>query len=395
MNVYILFNPYVVYVLAFGGALVLYSSSSSSILPEIENNVYGLIVLSMFISILFAGLLRGKLKYAVIRSEKIIKYNSEKSHIIIYFALLLAVVEIAVYPMTPFYLALIGEGGNHKEYIVGYGIKTIHAFIIMLSQVAFIQGVNELTIKAWRIRPILSIAGSLLIMVVFFSRGAIAICVLSGFFLYVSRLHRIRARKLVILFTMILGAIYLFGVFGNVRIGDKEYILDIGGANKEIFSKIVPSEYFWAYIYLESPLGNLQREASALENVNSDVNLDKVFFIDVVPDVLSKRVSNVKEKWEQERKLVNNALTAGTMYARALHYAGYQGALIVFFWLSFIIYFSVILSLRSGIFGGTILALTNTLAFLCLFTNPVVFSSIIGPIFISWLLSLVFRLRIS
>jgi hypothetical protein len=186
-------------------------------------------------------------------------------------------------------------------------------------------------------------------------------------------------------------ALFLFGWLGNLRTGDEEYILKVGGANTRVFGEVVPSEFFWSYLYMSSPLANLALSIEANESIRH-FDLATVVLLDIIPDVISKRMTSINEEWILFRPLIDPALTVGTIFARPYFFAGPIGAAVVFLWTLLIIHLSLKVSPRNP-YSVTVLGFANAMAFLCVFTNTAVFSGTVGPIYICLALGLFKRLK--
>ncbi len=55
--------------------------------------------------------------------------------------------------------------------------------------------------------------------------------------------------------------LYFFGVLGNYRMvksSSNEYFMEVAEATDSFRNSRIPKEYFWSYIYISSPLANLQ-----------------------------------------------------------------------------------------------------------------------------------------
>jgi len=65
--------------------------------------------------------------------------------------------------------------------------------------------------------------------------------------------------------------LYLFGVLGTLRQSraahtgyDNTLILKSGKASEAFTHSPIPNEFFWAYVYMASPLANLQQISSPI-----------------------------------------------------------------------------------------------------------------------------------
>src|SRR5690606_22537386 len=136
----------------------------------------------------------------------------------------------------------------------------------------------------------------------------------------------IAAGSLVILF-------YLFGVMGTLRVSheagtsyNNQHFLEIGKATPAFRDSAIPKEYFWTYIYMSSPLANLQTNIShypveppsvhsAAEMVNNEVLMD----------FISKRVNVLLGIERRGEITVPGPFNVSTVYSRCFSYLGWYG----------------------------------------------------------------------
>lgn len=394
MRLITLDNPYASFAGAFSFALLLYSPHLSSMFPALSGRVYVILGLSITISLLAALLMQGRVDGVRAAGQYILERRKRSSAFRMLICLMpLALLEIALYPKLPIVTAIHGAAAGPKDFIVEYGIPTVHAIIIALCQISIVQGINELVVgSVARRKAIVAVLSSVVLLIIFLSRGALVISLVSALYCNFSKLKSLSMKK-ILFFSLVLAiSLFLFGRIGDLRSGGSDYILTTGGANTDIFGTVVPSGVFWSYVYLTSPLANLER-AVQTRPINKEADFNALFTLDVVPDVISKRISGSLAQWTDERPLVNSAFTVGTIFSRPYYFSGMIGSFLIFFWWIFVTGLSLLFARKSQVYARTILGFTNVLGFFCIFTNTAVFSSIIGPIIICALLGLLSRLR--
>ena len=370
-------NPYFSFANSFLVATILYSPSLSAIFPDFGFSIYFLLFATISTTYLLGTMSQKKVERII--SAPVCNHPAYSTRIFI-FALPFALLEIAANPNTPLMMAISGAA-THKNFITEYGIPTIHALVVTLFQIVIVQGCNELIARTeGRNKIFLSVCSATCFLIIFLSRGALVICLLASIFCYLSSANKYRGKRIVATLITVVFALYIFGWLGNLRTGDDEYILKIGGANTDVFGRIISSEFFWGYLYIASPLANLALSIELHESLRH-FDLITVVLLDIIPDVISKRITEFNEEWVTFRPLVDPALTVGTIFARPYFFGGPVGAAIVFLWTLFLIHVSLNVSEKSP-YATTILGFANALAFLCIFTNTAVFSGTIGPIYI-------------
>lgn len=119
-------------------------------------------------------------------------------------------------------------------------------------------------------------------------------------------------------------AAFAFGAYGNLRSGyewnNSSYIMQLGGMDN--YPKWLPQEFSWIYIYLVTPLGNL----------NHNIIVDNLH-----PDALGLLFSNMPISIAKyfiptvsRTVILNDALNACTGYVYSYYYAGFFGLVFTF-----------------------------------------------------------------
>jgi hypothetical protein len=175
---------------------------------------------------------------------------------------------------------------------------------------------------------------------------------------------------------------YAFGVAGNYRtVKDissysttfdgrysSDIILNIGQATDSFRGNIIPGEFFWSYLYITSPLSNLQY------NINKGVppvtarNLILMINNEIVFDAISKRINGLFGAEKLMPDLIVSQLTVCTTLAGSYLYAGWLGmaVFIAFFAVLPILYLFLINKNPLGVIG---LAVMCTIYALSIFDN--------------------------
>ena len=108
---------------------------------------------------------------------------------------------------------------------------------------------------------------------------------------------------------------------------DSSLFLDIGEASEAFRDSAVPNEFFWAYIYLSSPLANLQQNintfqvpAFSLGHLCQHINNEMLF------DFISKRLNTAFGVDRMvENTIPGKPFNVSTVYSRSFSYQGWIG----------------------------------------------------------------------
>ncbi|MBN1111281.1 MAG: oligosaccharide repeat unit polymerase [Bacteroidales bacterium] len=216
------------------------------------------------------------------------------------------------------------------------GIKGFHfvlySSLFVYSIYLFHQFISQKSFKLFLLF-MLSVLPHLLVI----NRGGLMLIVSSCLVIIIMKKGYIKFKMFLKLIIFSLVLLSLFGIMGNLRSkysrSDDNYILDVGGATPEFRNSIIPKVYFWSYIYIASPLGNLQyiidyRDVSdfgVVDLIDFGVNA-------TMPNFVSKRISPyLKTKFHStDNYLVIKAFNVATMYFIPYYILGWWGLILMY-----------------------------------------------------------------
>lgn len=119
------------------------------------------------------------------------------------------------------------------------------------------------------------------------------------------------AMAIILLLTVLMAALFVFGAIGNARYGtwlwnDSSMISAVGEIN-DGYPAWLPREFIWAYVYLVSPLANLNNNLSNVTPIGDFW----LVILQLLPSSLSRRMMPA---FEIAPYLVQPSLTASTAY---------------------------------------------------------------------------------
>jgi oligosaccharide repeat unit polymerase len=204
-----------------------------------------------------------------------------------------------------------------------------------------------------------------------------------------SFLRKINLKKLFLLtlfIASILGLIYLFGFLGGLRGASTDasrsntssfesntnYTGNLMRPTSNFESIGIPEEFLWVYVYITSPLSNLEY---TFQKYQPKYDLQGFILNEFFYDFISKRVNEVFGTEGKESFLVVNYLTVSTVFAGSYQFLGYLGVMIMcIFLLVFpLLYLKLISGIKSS-FYLTSLSAISTLYMFMFFENLIVFS---------------------
>lgn len=233
----------------------------------------------------------------------------------------------------PLLSVISGSFGNYKDFT---GIPTFHVILASFNIFYCIYLFHQyLSIKnkIVLIQFMISIFPILLVL----NRGAIFIILLSCFIISFMHKEVIKLSSIVKIIAGLVLTFFLFGMVGNMRNelskDDNEYILRLGGANEEFMEGNVPFEYYWGYLYMASPLGNLDHLVTNNKSNFKLVNVPSFIIYETMPDFLANRFANIFGLGEPEdnaKYLVVEQLNAPTVYFGSYILLGWVGMSLMF-----------------------------------------------------------------
>lgn len=242
--------------------------------------------------------------------------------------ILFTIIEFIYCREIPLFSILSGRLGAYTSYT---GIPTIHVLIVTFAAF-YAQYIFYIYLNSPSNRLLLLDYLVILFFVYFLTFNRAGICIslfmaLLSFINYNIRKFRFKYIALHLLFVLL--GLYLFGVLGNIRSGcawnDSSYIFRIAKANNN-YPNFVPKEFFWAYVYITSPLANFNYNVIR-ENISYDF-LNYIY--NYVPDFVTKRLLP-----NESPKIIlnNNLLNVCVGFTGAYVAGGLIGAFFMYFFI--------------------------------------------------------------
>lgn len=371
-----MYNPFLIFFWIYCLVFLLYNLNFSMLYPHISIDTIVFFVIIFAITLLFAFYVNRYIKIGIIST-----YNNKKEKntckFVVFFILLFNFMEFLYAKQIP----LFAKGG----YLQYQGIPILHIFIYTFNIFysinifdTYIESKNKIYLKYYLI---LFIPAILIV-----SRGLIINILLGSLFIYLMKNKNIlNLKNIVKLSTIILIVVYLFGVFGNYRskndpnlsmydTSKSNYILNVGEATEFFKNSIIPKEFFWAYLYITSPLANFQKNIDYYKNHNISTNdINTFFFRNIVPDTISKRINYSRDNIKQNM-LITSELTVGTMFMESYVDLGWIGVVIIFiYFMLFNLIYIKLLKYKTKEFRIGV-AMLCTLSVLGTFSNIMIFT---------------------
>lgn len=292
-----------------------------------------------------------------------------RTTIILYFLYMLEFIYNRGIPIS---LALKTSTYDYKE----FGIPTLHPIIATFGSFYTVY-IFHLFLSTRRKKYLLVLFFLLTIPILIFNRGMLMINLTSMLFVYLLSIKGIRIRMLLFIVTFSLIVLYFFGVLGNYRITkspSNRYFLEISAANEKFINSRIPKEYMWSYIYISSPLANLQNNINNNPAINFRV---KDFVImELLPDFISKRIAPIVSAERSEPENISAYFIVSTIFCYSFNFMGWPGIYLMFLIIISLIACYLLLLRKNNPYYVTGISILMTFMVFNTFDNMIYFSGI-------------------
>lgn len=222
--------------------------------------------------------------------------------------------------------------------------------------------------------------------IMIFTRGTILLNLSNMLFVYLFTVQRNKARIYVRISVILLVVLLVFGYAGNLRTSNQQskedssasrkIMLELGKAKPAFVNASIPLEFFWSYIYISSPLANLQENINTMNVKYSVQSVFKYLNYNLVFDSISNRLGEIMDVKKPENNLIAPYLTVGTIYAGSYTGLGWVGMAVTFCFLMLIAFFYVAVLKPENPYYTVGLSVLNTIMLFNLFDNMISFTAL-------------------
>lgn len=371
-------NFFYMYALIWSAILIFYSFGWSDICTPLAPELLWFFVLTIMISIGLGKMLKKHFKF------QRVSVSIHRSRFTVFLIVAFCIVEFVYCRQVPLLFIILGRVG-YTEYT---GIPTLHSIVIAFSTF-YAQYLFYRFLLNYKDKKALIDYGIILTFTYLlqFNRGGLMISAFMSLLMFLA-INIGKIRKLINKKTIILAIIALlivmfgFGALGNMRHGfgfnNSSYIEKLGRFNDK-YPSWLPKQFMWAYIYIVSPVANI--------NYNVSMNLAHSnpvgYIMTMFPDFLVRRIYH-GEIYAPEL-VVKDVFNATAGFGTAYMNAGIFGMYFLYFYMMIGL---VLLWLNVPIrkeFRMPCLAIMNIIVIFMFFTHTIYYSAIsfqlIFPIF--------------
>lgn len=360
-------NPFYLYVITFTIVIVVYQLGWSTLYPNLSIALFLFFIITCIIS-LFLG--------AVVDKYSTIQYSKPKSNSgikrTIFAIYLLLILEFIYNKGIPLLLVFSNSAYEYTE----FGIPTLHPILATFTSFYTVY-VFHVLISYKKKRYLIYLFILLLFPILIYNRGMLLISLLSCLIVFLMSIKRIKLKAFAYIALLAVVLLYFFGVLGNYRLvksSSNDYFLKSAKATDKFVNSKIPKEYLWSYIYISSPLANLQNNIN--ENSPEKIRVKDFMATELLPDFISKRIVKIIHAEQAEIVQIASFLTVGTVFARSYSLLGWPGIYLMYLLLAAFIFLYVILLKKSNKYYVTGISLLCTFVIFNAFSNMVYFSGV-------------------
>jgi oligosaccharide repeat unit polymerase len=319
-------NPYTFYIVGFGFSLVIYQLGWSEIYPPLRPGLLGFLIASIVAHFFFS---RRWAKNENTKSDADFvaqpKLNPRFVTVFLYF---LWLADFLYEGGIPLIKMLLNVPYDYKK----FGLPSVHVFNVTFTSFYSIYLLYLFLVskkKEYLFLYLINMVSAILIS----SRSMFVFNLSSSFFLYLLCLKKIPYKRLLFIVPLVVIFFYFFGVAGTARVSyesktsyDRNSFLDNGRATIGFRNSSIPKEFFWPYIYISSPMANLQTNINTYpirpitpRRVLEYINNEWIY------ESFSKRVNRLLCSERENENIIKDPFNVSTVYSRSYSYLGWPG----------------------------------------------------------------------
>jgi len=357
VNLGFLINPFYLYCIAFVINVFLYLWGWSHIFPKLSVSLI-LFLLSSFIIFFFAGkkIVKKEFNFSDKNRYKPFLYD-------LIFGTIVLLGFINVLGMG--YLPVLDRSHDYRDFGVPVLDPLFHSLSIFFS-VFFFHSFLEGKKKTYLIYVIVI----LVIQILLFRRSAIVWILTSSAFLYFLYKQKVNLLVLIAGFLCLPLFSYCFGLYGIFRSNlNQTFVMNELGESDSFKDSGISHEHYMTYLYISSPLANLQKNIVESKGFMNNHNLKEFIFYSLIPESFTLRLEKSLNLAPPDYTLISPNLIAGSFLMASFYTMGWFGMISMLFFLFLFIILCLEIIKKWDTFSVTTFSLLSTTVSLLIFSN--------------------------
>lgn len=350
-------NPFYIFCVAFSFAIFIDLWGWSEIFPELSVT---LILFFLFSFILFISMGYKYFRTRNIEGSRQVM-NTSLNDFMFWLIIVLGIFNV----LFMGYLPIIDRSHDYRD----FGIPVLDPVFNTLSiffSVFFFQSFLDNRKK----RYLIYLFVILIIQVLLFRRSTMVWIITSSAFLFLIKKQNVRLIFIITAFLLIPMFSHCFGLYGKVRSNLTEsYILNGLGASDAFKKSGISSNHYMTYLYVSSPLANLQKNVDESEGFTNRNDIKSFIFYCLIPESLTTRLENLLHLSPPVCSLITPHLIAGSFFMVSVYTMGWVGMIIMLLFLLAVIILCLLLIKKWDTFSITTYSVLSTTVSLLIFSN--------------------------
>jgi hypothetical protein len=318
-------SPFTCYAISFAVVVIFYALGWSELYPKLSGSLLFFLILTVIANVACHLRFR-RVAFQVLQEQK---FPVISTTIFIY---ILWTADFVYEGGIPLLKILLHLPYNYRL----FGIPSLHVFIVTFSSFFTIYLFHLYLSKRTKLLLILyllNLSAALLI----YSRAMLFFNVAGSAVIYFMAVQKIPWPRIALMTVTVLIMLFLFGVSGSLRVSreanesyNNENFMDTGKASESFRKSFIPKEYFWTYIYVTSPLANLQYNID--ERPKPVMTFTSVAWTGIyegLPDFITKRMHSFRGTAPPKEYRIAYSFNVATMYSRAYSHSGWAGMILI------------------------------------------------------------------
>lgn len=358
-----LFNPNFIYIISFMVPFLFYALEWSTLYPSLGSNLMMFYLFTFIVCLLFGLVVNGSNPF---RYKSVAE--SKGNLFILAVTYLVYAVEV-IYSRTIPLFALVRDTFTYSE--DSFGIPIIHTFLVSFNTFYAIYLFHQY-ISNRKTRLLWLFLISVLPFIFLVYRSSILSVLLGALVVYLLEKRRISLKIILRSVAGVLLVFFMFGYMGNLRSaqGDPTYIPRASGATDKFLNSSIPKEFYWSYLYVASPVANLQNNINAVRV--SEGGYKDLVLNEFLPAFVTKFIASPAPRQFHQ---INPFLNVGTIYVYSFSFLRWQGILLLFFYFLALINVYYYIIQKSDTFKVTGLAILLNMIVFANFHNTIAYSA--------------------
>jgi hypothetical protein len=357
INIGFIVNPFYLYCTSFSIAIFVFLWGWCSIFPKLSPGILLFFFLT-FLIFIYTGYQFGKKNFNITYYPGVKPYFND-----VVFSLILILGLVNVIYMG--YLPIFNRSHNYREYGMPVIDPVFNTLSIFLS-VFFVQSFLEQKKRRFLIYVFIIV----LIHILLFRRSSVIWIIASSLFLLIMYKKRISLLFIAVAIICLPILSYSFGAYGNFRSKlSKSYVMNELRTSQNFKSSNISHYHYMTYLYVSSPLANLQENIDKRSGAIQKMDFTSFFFYCILPESFTLRLEKPLKLSPPICYLITPELIAGSFLMVAFFTLGWAGIIFMFIYLTVFIIACLILISKINTFRSITISLLATTVSLLIFSN--------------------------